>query len=105
MKARKIKARNDRRYTCSILINRLFAMIENDRGQMAALQPTTVPALFDRPITVPADTPPKIRVARKKDGILHAEFNTMVEAEAAIAKAKAQKKAALFIDQLEPVAA
>ena len=39
----------------------------------------------------------KVRVVRKKDGVLFAEVNTIAEANALIAKAKRQKKATLVI--------
>lgn len=39
----------------------------------------------------------KIKVVRKKDGEFFGEFATMAEAEAVIAKAKAQKRASLMV--------
>lgn len=48
---------------------------------------------------------PKVRVVRKKDNVFVDEFDSVAEANAVIARAKAQKKATLVIATLQPVPA
>ena len=111
MKARHIKRRMAARYTTFFFLSSLFAAAGSGQGKSLYVpldRATIVPepkTEHEYAIHLGPKSAPKIRVVRKKDGVLYDVFDTMAEAEAIIAKAKARKKATLIVQELEPVPA